>query len=517
MTASRRFSIPIHPFLFASFPILTFLAENLGEVLPIASLRILLASLILVIAYLFIFWLLLRRVQQSAVLASVLALLSLSYGHLYATLDSLHLLGNGLGRHRFLLPLSSLLFVAVFFFVRHRDSVPLLTKYMNATAIIVVMFPMLQIIMFFIRIRPIPLEYASSPAIPVETTNASMRDIYYIILDEYPRADVLADSYSYDNTPFLSDLEQVGFSIAERSRSNYAQTELSLASSLNYAYLDDLLPNLDPMSDDRSSLWRLIQENAVMAFFGELGYTTVAFETGYSWSQLEQADVYLGPSQGVGNTSVWGLTDFEVLFLRKTALLALYDARLALPEYLTPELERPARRSYERTTLALEEMRRIQDLDGPHFVFAHLLVPHPPYVYSEDGEYIGDQYGLDGTLGDEEALYSHNGAGHRRSIAYINGEVLDLVSHLISGSDEDPIIILQADHGVPFSSHPDRMAIFNAFYLPGGGAELVYADITPVNTFRVILSHYYGANLPILEDVSYFSSYDKPYDFEVVE
>jgi len=55
------------------------------------------------------------------------------------------------------------------------------------------------------------------------------------------------------------------------------------------------------------------------------------------------------------------------------------------------------------------------------------------------------------------------------------------------------------------------MKILNAYYLPDGGSEAIYPAISPVNTFRTIFNRYFGGNLPLLEDRSYFSPVDDPF------
>jgi len=512
-----RLQFPFHPLLIASYPVLALIAVNLGEVLLAAGLRLWIGCLVFGALVVLAFWIVMRRWQPAALAATIVILLALSYGHLYGILEHIRIGGVLVGRHRYLIPLSVLICIGGILLSRRRQSLPTLTSFFNAVAIILIILPVFQIARFYIGIAGASSQGDNLAHQTAITADSTLPDIYYLILDEYPRADVLAAAYDFDNQPFISALEAEGFFVAANSQSNYAQTELSLASSLNFNYLSELIPDLDPASEDRTALWSLIKHSAIMTLLEANGYTSVAFETGYSWSQIENADLYLGPSQGVGNTSAWGLTDFEVLFLRETALLALYDARLALPDFLTPELERPARRAYERTELALEEIGNIPAMEGLHFVFAHLLVPHPPYVYGGDGEYIGDEYGPDGQWGDEDALYVHNIEGHRRSVAYINDRLLSLTAEIISGSDVPPVIILQADHGVPFSTHADRMNIFNAYYLPGEGASSLYPAISPVNSFRIVLNTYFSAGLPLLEDASFFSGYDQPYNFQVVE
>ncbi|MBT4002001.1 MAG: hypothetical protein HOF10_01675 [Chloroflexi bacterium] len=65
----------------------------------------------------------------------------------------------------------------------------------------------------------------------------SQPDVYYIILDGYSREDYLNEVLSYDNRPFLNELEGYGFYIANCSQANYSLTRYSLASSLNMEYV----------------------------------------------------------------------------------------------------------------------------------------------------------------------------------------------------------------------------------------------------------------------------------------
>ena len=43
----------------------------------------------------------------------------------------------------------------------------------------------------------------------------------------------------------------------------------------------------------------------------------------------------------------------------------------------------------EHTLYALNALDEIPELPGPKFVFAHLLMPHPPYVIDADGSPMG--------------------------------------------------------------------------------------------------------------------------------
>ena len=57
------------------------------------------------------------------------------------------------------------------------------------------------------------------------------------------------------------------------------------------------------------------------------------------------------------------------------------------------------------------------------------------------------------------------------------------------------------------------MSILNAYYFPGGRYEGLYQEISPVNSFRVVLNTFFGAKLPLLPDRSFFSTWTDPYRF----
>jgi hypothetical protein len=112
----------------------------------------------------------------------------------------------------------------------------------------------------------------------------------------------------------------------------------------------------------------------------------------------------------------------------------------------------------------------------------------------------------------------------------VNRQVLDLVPELLARSPE-PIILLQADHGtrtireydpavhdrVPYAQAAERHGAFGAYYLPGGGDEILPDSITTVNLLRYVFSHYFGAELPPVSDRLFYSDGDYEYEFLPVE
>jgi hypothetical protein len=335
-------------------------------------------------------------------------------------------------------------------------------------------------------------------------------DIYYIILDAYTRQDVLQEVFDYDNSQFLDALTEIGFYVARCSQSNYAQTELSLASTFNLNYLEELGEDFVAGSADRSGLWPLLRHGKVRSLLEDLGYTIVAFDTGFYWIMWMDADVYLSPP-GEGSSSalfhLGGLNGFEAMFLRSTAVLVLTDAALKfdLLERVLPDVDYPRKIWREKALFTLSQLAfdKVPSIQGPKFVYAHVILPHPPYVFGPNGEVV------------EERLDDMDIPGYRGQLIFTNAQIQPILHELIELSEREPVIILQGDHGLRFTPE-ERMAILNAYYLPGNASDQLYPTISPVNSFRLVFNSYFGAEYELLEDVSYFSKYNHPYDYQIV-
>jgi hypothetical protein len=501
----------LHPFAFALFPVLTLLAHNLTQVKVLVGMRALLVALVLATVVLLGLRRLLGDWQKAALIASLFLVLFFSYGHVYSTFKQTTVSGFILGRHRLLTPLWGGLFIlGVWTITRRLKDLTPATEALNFIGIVAVAFPLFQFAAFQYKTftpdpnpNPAPAEISGLRVPPGETAP----DIYHIVLDAYTRADVLKAFFGYDNSPFLDELTALGFYVAECSQSNYTQTELSLSSTLNFNYLEALGDNFISGSDDRSDLWGLIRDNNVRRALKELGYTVVAFETGYYWTQLEDADIYYSPSTSTLDALevVGGVNSFEALLIDTTASLLLTDAASVLPAYLADAVEYPHQRHRERVLYDLNKLKSIPlEIQSPKYVFAHIVTPHEPYVFGPDGEFIQNPKPMD------DQRYND---AYRDQVIYINGRIITLVRDILATSRTPPIIIIHGDHGAGRVSAQDKMAILNAYYLPGGGGERLYPAISPVNTYRVIFEAYFDGEFQLLDDRSYFSTYDDPYNY----
>ena len=337
-------------------------------------------------------------------------------------------------------------------------------------------------------------------------------DIYYIILDAYGRQDVLKKYYGYENQPFLSALEQRGFFVANRARPNYGQTIESISSSLNMTYLDKLVERVGVKSTNLSELTAMVDKNAVAAFLRQHGYKFVSISTGFGLTSTPSADVFLG-----GKSSTTSNVDpYEGLLMDLTPLALL------------PRTNQTLFDQHRASILAgFDNLGKAARLPYRKFVFAHILVPHPPFVFGPNGE-TTDSKGRPYSLADGSD-WMHRGDREEYRTRYIdqlkfaNSRMLGAIDTILAKSRVRPIIIVQGDHGprqfldwrsLKNTDVRETYGNLNTFELPDGQASKVFYDsISPVNSFRLLFNHVFDAHYKPLPDRSYYSTLDLPFKF----
>ncbi len=385
-----------------------------------------------------------------------------------------------------------------------------INRFLNILAIVALVFPAFQITSQGIRAsihRQYPiLAEGNTNGLRISTDQAPP-DIYYIILDGYPRADFLEQVISFDNSPFLDELKQRGFYVADCSQSNYSQTSLSMASALNYNYLDALSDEFTSSNNDTSGLIQLLKYSAVRQQLENLGYSFVTFENSYYWLRIPDSDFYFAPSNSALNLgeTMLPVNLFEAMLIRESALVLLTDSATILSRVFKVDMDYPNKEHRELILYTLDKLKTLPlEIQSPKFIYAHIVSPHAPIVFDENGEFKEVQ---------ADPPIDVYAPALANQIRYVNKRILSVVDEILNTSANPPIIILQGDHGEGIAEPKDRLAILNAYYLPNGGDKQLYSTITPVNTFRVIFDQYFGGQLPLLEDKSYYSGYDKHFDF----
>jgi hypothetical protein len=496
-----------HPFLFAIYPILSLFAYNIDQIAFSVTLTPLALSiggtLILLVALRLIF----KEYFKSALILSLFIGVFFLYGHVFSLIQAWLPNGFIIGKHIYL-ELIWLIFLALGIFFLSRTQLPLkqLTKILNIAALALVLVTIANITVYKLQHNPTRHEKKALNAQPILSGENSdkRRDIYYIVLDGYAHATTLKEVYNYDNRQFISFLTDHGFSVPAKSCSNYGMTFLSLAATLNMEYINYLADTVGKQSTNQAVPRSMISNNKVSAFLKSKGYKIIQLNSGWGPTKYNKhADLIVNTGR---------ISNFEVL-LCKTTMLAPWTKKIF------------GNGARERILNHFDQLAQVARIAGPKFIFAHIISPHPPYLFDANGRPVPKSLlNLKGNIWRQKDRY-------REQLIFINKKVQVLVKEIFKKSITEPIVIIQADHGTASRMYEpgsggwnrptpsklrERLRIFSAFYLPGDAKNDLYDTLSPVNNFRFIFNHYLDGNFEMLEDRSYYSTYQLPYQFSDV-
>ena len=315
-------------------------------------------------------------------------------------------------------------------------------------------------------------------------------NIYFVLLDGYPRTDTLDETFGIDNQPFVRNLEELGFSVADDARTNYNKTWLTLASALNGAYIEDLLGDEATPADAPGELrWlqALIREASVPRLLRDRGYAIRTVPPPYTSAALTSADEVLDQGH---------LTEFEVKLISASPWTLIFRDQIAPLLY-----EAQGQRVIDdlATTVELAESPPSE----PQFVLSHIHSPHPPFVLrpsaGSDSPSVPDCFpgcslwearieSLGMTFDDYRNELS-------LQVAALNEMLLSSIRR-ITAADPAAVVILMSDHGTRYSLEdlPEHYRSFFAARTPG--VESVFPpDESPVNIFRRLMAAYFDVDI----------------------
>ncbi len=488
-----------HPFLFAVFPSLFLFSHNVREVtcietvLPTAA-SVTLAGIVFLgcrIAF--------RNRLKAGVLASAYLLAFFSDGHLARTvrwaLSRPHL------SHCYLFSFWALVLgTTTYWVVRTTRRLHNTTRILNATALVLVLTSAAHITAHKVGACLAWRAPSAAGCVEIDVSRLPreepLRDIYYFIIERYPSESVLRDAYRFDNSRFIDHLTSRGFYVASESTSNYLVTAQSLASSLNMEYINSLAEQVPENFNDLIPLYWMLRDYKVWRSLRSVGYEFVHFgDAWYPTSRNQHAD---------RNFNYYRVPELVIQLYERTALYPIgFRLRWGF--------EHAQMAKWRSVQSQFTNIAKIPRSGRPMFVFAHLLVTHPPYVFDRHGHYRYTQ----------DTTWTAESQAHLDAIVYANAKLTGLIDRILSRSRVKPIIVLQSDEGpFPENSYCDRgqvfnwtkasaedlrhkMSILNAYYLPGVDTNVLYPSITPVNSFRLILNLYFKTRLELLPDRNY--------------
>ncbi len=502
--------------LFSIYPVLVLYAFNCKELFIQQLLLPLLVSIVFSTIVFVLGMFLLKDKFKSSLATVILLLIFWNYGVIYTGINKL----VGL-QHWHLIPL--LLFIyahLVYLVVKIRQQKTL------ENANIILLIPISLLILFNV-VTIVPGEWRKMESLKETrsilqaanakaTSNNSQPDIYFILLDECASIKTIKSEWGYDNAAFSNYLSGMGFYIAGDSRTRYLFTEWVVASMFNLDYVSgpvdnatflDFLFNPEKVDAktyarlkkvDFADLTQMMKNNYLTGFLKERGYKIVVCEGSYI-DKINNADIDIRPEEI--NQSEVNISSSDVFFT------ALYRKTIVSPFNQFFKIDQTYNAKYFAIKYVFNYLStEVQQIRSPKFIYAHLMLPHSPFVFDREGNYV-----------EPVNTYPDNIMTYRPPVNTVNGPYLDqyiyasnqvkkMVGSIIHRSGAvPPVIIIQSDHGprpheVYLKDKTTAFSVFNAVYFPDGDYRNMYGNISTVNTFRVVLNKYFGENYKMLED-----------------
>jgi hypothetical protein len=534
-----RLSAPLYPFLLSIYPVLYLWNANRGQQ-PLYVLLPILAVIMLAVAALYLLaYLAARNTHRAALLVTIFSFFVLTYGHLDNLASQWQ---DGRWQPQLLALAFALVTAALALVFLKGVGSPNLSKTLNLVALALIVFQAGSLVPYFAGRGLISAQAGALPdTIPITGRLPSpQRDVYFILVDNYGRQDVLRGAARFDNSQMVEELKKRGFIFPDCAQANYFWTAPAMSSILNMEYLDTLGVEEDTYNQrgHYDQMAPLIEQNLVIRKFRAYGYHTVTFRGFQGLIDIRDADTYISFEDDPQHDRQVATARFTDLFLQTTLFTPLashYNVAIipdsATNPYATDTSDEAGPDSHENEAAASAEttagavsssdllppefdevfrqnhyayealMGIPTQISEPKFVYAHIYSAHWPFMLRPDGSVrlpFSKQMTRDGYVD---------------AIQFTNQRLLQAIDAILANSTVPPVIILQGDHAntwvdpVEWSGH-GRVKILSAYYLPGGGEALLYDNITPVNNFRLVFKHYFGEDIELLPDVTRYLDSD---------
>lgn len=320
-------------------------------------------------------------------------------------------------------------------------------------------------------------------------TQPDAPDIYLILLDAYPGADVLTSEFGFDNSGFLDGMSQLGFDVADHSRSNYNLTALTLSSMLNGRHVNELVPSPpESTAAQAHALTKLINEGALLDKARVKGYEIVSLPSPIGYVTLFAADrIVSSPA----------MTEFEFAITEQD--LARRIGTQARQEFFLDQHRQRIRWTFD----ALQKLP-LDTSTQPRLVFAHLLLPHVPVAFGASGEsvVIGGCVWTACPAG--QTISEDLREAYVAQIEYTNELVTTTAQTIIERSPRPPVIVFFSDHGTRLTPSKPELVFQNLTlsYTPRNPV-LLPANATPITLLPRLFNAYLGTDEALAPDISY--------------
>ena len=444
----------IFPFLLAFLPAWQLILKNYDELI-FQDILISLSIIAISIAVWVVITKIIKNGNKAALITGVGVAFFFYFGYLQ---DALF---YPLNKTSVLMIISIIVFIiSIIYFVKSKKNFALSIKIANVFTVTMILFTLIQFV--------IPGALAEKP------------NVYHIILDEYTDNEILLKKFGYNNEKFLEFLNKNGFYMPDKTFSTFGSTPNELNLILNMDY---------PISSGWvSDAYQDLKTNKVMSTFSDQNYSVIETNSAMRWKDFSDVDTHLC---------------YDVDFINSEFLDQVL--RKSIIRYFMEQHQTDTRRDIVRCTF--NELSEIAlQSNGPTYVFAHLYVPHPPFIFGPNGENVTPDHSEISGLQSWE-----NPQGYLNQLIYATSEISVVITNIVE-NDPNAIIILQGDTGT--STGTDRItttmkdiyqthSILYAVRIPDVNN---FENAIPVNTYRIIFNNYFDMNYEYLEHRIYMAN-----------
>jgi hypothetical protein len=319
-------------------------------------------------------------------------------------------------------------------------------------------------------------------------------DIYFVVFDEYMSSNGLKTFLDFDNTGFDSILKLKGLYVAKKTKSNYNSTPHSIASALNMNYFPSELEGAgtDPHALLQGQL--ALKKAIIPKLLRDVGYRI----ENHGRMDIAGAESPFEPFFNRDQKVIFRFDNFwyrvqgEIWwnFTHRFSWLRASDAKWKKDQQKRVKIFR------ENLYGLISSIK--ENSVQPKFVFAHFILPHPPYNFNKNGE-IRDLTSFDRTTY-RDSLYLDQ-------VLYANKTIEEIIQNAQATVGRRKLLIIIGDHGfrdnhlkISERIRDKQFMNLTAIYTDDHNYSDFYDSISPVNIFRVVLNQNFGTNLPLLKD-----------------
>ena len=414
-----------------------------------------------------IIWIVIRKIiknsNKAALITGVGVVFFFYFGYVQDALYGILVSNIPVNKTSILVPISIIIFIILtIYFIKSKNNFESIIKIANVVSITLILVVCVQFI--------IPDASAEKP------------NVYHIILDEYTDNEILTKKFGYNNEKFLEFLNNNGFYMHDKLFSTFGGT----VKELNVIFNMEYPKKLGWMSEDYESL----NNNKVMSIFSNQNYSIIETNSMMRWKNFSDVDTKLCYDTNFINS------EFLDQVLGKSII-----------RYFLEKYQQDTRRDTVRCTFDVLNEITLK-IDGPKYVFSHVYVPHPPFLFGPNGEnVIPDHREISGLQSWEDPQ------GYVNQLIYATNEITVVIKNIVK-NDPNAIVIVQGDTGTLTGTDISKKTMKEIYQ----AHSILYAvripDVEdsdymiPVNTYRVIFNNYFNMNYDYLEYHGYLVDND---------